>query len=77
MSPNERPISASSRAESLDRDLRVMRASFQAATTPNAFVAIFVRRPAEKTAGVVVVNADIGLFLGNAAYAAMNLMRGI
>lgn len=74
MSPNDRPMSASSRAVNLDRDLRVMRASFQAAIAPNAFAAIFVIRPVERTAGVVVVKADIGVFLENATLAAMNLM---
>ena len=77
MSPKDRPISSSSRAESFERDWRVMRASFQDAIAPKRFAAIFVIRPAEKTAtGVEVVNADIALFLRNAALAAMNLISG-
>lgn len=67
-------MSANSRAVNLDREFRVMRASFQAAIAPNVLAAILEMRPAEKTTGVVVVNADMGLFLGNAAPAAMNLM---
>lgn len=75
MSENERPMSASSRAESLDKDLRVMRASFQAAIVPNALDAILEMRPVLKTAtGADVVNADMWLFLKNAALAAMKLI---
>lgn len=54
MSPNVRPMSANSRAESLDRDLRVIRVSFHVTTAANATAKRLVTRASENVVPVCV-----------------------